>query len=373
MSCRYHCAVRVVIVTDEPFVCRERTLIRRLLVGLADEGVRAQVAVPEEVAHAVELDVVGPVVPFECRGTWLSRQLRAQRLADSILASAPDVPVDIVHVMGGSAWGLASDVARRLRSIVVFEVWRAGLSDRSRAMRVAGDHRVAFFTSSPGIERTLLREGAGLVVRLTPWGVHAPSRPNPVLRPGRPPAIVLAGSGRNTSSFLAAFRGACLTLDEFPDAMLFVDADAARRAGIWKLAQAAGLLDRVSLIDAVEERRDLVVRNDILLYPDHRGEQRTLLLDAMAAGMCVIAHADPLVTCLIPDQTARVLNDPSEEIWSAELRRALKLPNEARALGLSARERIRTDYRATNHVRSVLDGYEWLTTSDAVAFRETAR
>jgi glycosyltransferase involved in cell wall biosynthesis len=184
---------------------------------------------------------------------------------------------------------------------------------------------------------------------------------------------VIAGGGRSAAAFVAAFRGAIDVLGERSDAMLFVDADAARRTGVWRLAREAHLLDRVSLIDAVEERRDLVVRNDILMYPDHRGEQRTLLLDAMGAGMYVIAHADPLVQCLIPDQTARVLHDPSAEIWAAELRRALDEQNATRALGMSARERIRSDYRASNHVRSVVDGYEWLTSADAMPFRDSAR
>lgn len=369
----YHPPVRVLLITDQHFVTRERAMIRRLLVGLADEGVYAQIAVPAAVAPDLELDVVAPVVPFEAAGSVFSRPLRAERLVERSKLSSPDRAIDIVHVLGGSAWTLAAAVAQRLGAIAVFEVWRAGLTERARAMRIAAEHAVAFFTPSPGIERALLREGAGLIARLTPWGVHVPAKANPVLREGRPPSIVLAGGGRAGASFVTAFRGVCDVLSRHHDAMLFVDADAAGRNNLYRLTREASLLDRVSFIDAVEERRELVVRNDILLYPEHRGEQRTFLLDAMGAGMAVIAHADPLVAALLPDQTARVLDNPTSELWASELQRLLEDPPKARTLGLSARDRIRSEYRATTHIRSVLDGYEWLTSADAMPFRENAR
>ncbi|GAB4382978.1 MAG: hypothetical protein Kow0022_01660 [Phycisphaerales bacterium] len=360
--------MQTLVIADHAFVLRERSLIRRVLVGLADEGLRVRCAIPRSLEESINLDVITDVVGYEDRGLVLSRSARVQRLLARLSAiDGEDPQLDIVHVFGGSAWNFGIDLAKRTNALAALEVWRPGLADRARALR-SGDARVAFFAPSPGIERALLKEGAGLLVRLTPWGVHLPKAAHPVLRPGRAASIMLAGSGRNRASFLGAFVGACNVVAKRAETMLFVDADAASRTGLWKHARQAGILDRVSLIDAAEERRDLVVRADILLYPDNRGEQRTLLLDAMASGMAVIASADPMVAALVPDQTARVLKDPSPETWEAELHRLLENPDQARALAQSARERIRLDFRASTHIRSIVDAYEWLTSPDTIPF-----
>lgn len=360
--------MQTLVIADHAFVMRERSLIRRVLVGLADEGLRVRCAIPRSFEESVNLDVITDVIGYDDRGLTLSRSARVNRLLARLRALEGDDPgLDIVHVFGGSAWSFGIDLARRTHALAALEVWRPGLADRARAFR-SGDARVAFFAPSPGIERALLKEGAGLLVRLTPWGVHLPMSAHPVLRPDRVASIMLAGSGRNQSGFLSAFVGACKVVAAREDTMLFVDADAALRAGLWKHARQAGVLDRVSLIDATEDRRELVVRADILLYPDNRGEQRTFLLDAMASGMAIIACADPMTASLIPDQTARILKDPSPETWESELRRLLENPDEARTLGRSARERIRLDFRASTHIRSIVDAYEWLTSPSAIPF-----
>lgn len=355
--------MRSLIIADHAFVMRERALLSRLNIGLADEGVRAACAVPTSLVERVAPDFpVEPVVGYEEGSVILSRTPRINRFLDRLRAHDRErTKYDIVHAFGGGVWGLALDIARRLNALAVLEVWRPGLAERARNLR--SKQRIAFFAPSPGIERLLLREGAGLTVRLAPWGVRSTRTPNTILREGRAPSLVLIGSGRDAAATTAAFLGAAAAMRTHPTMMLFVDADAARRTPIWKLARQEHLVDRVSIIDAVEERRDLVIRCDILLYPDARGEQRTVLLDAMGAGMAAITRADPIISAIVPDITARVLDEPTADTWEAQINRLIDQPDTARALGRTARERIRNEFRATSHVRSVLDGYEWLQSS----------
>jgi hypothetical protein len=358
--------VRSLIIADRAFVMRERALLSRLDIGLADEGVRVAAAVPIGLLDRVQADFpVEPVVGYEEGSVIFSRTPRINRFLETLRAKDRErADYDIVHAFGGSVWGIALELGRRLDALTVLEVWRPGMAERARSLR--SNQRIAFFAPSPGIERLLLREGAGLTVRLTPWGVRSTKAPNPILREQRAASLVLVGSGRDTAAITAAFHGACRAMRDHPGTMLFVDADAALRAPIWKLARQEDLVDRVSIIDALEERRDLVIRCDIMLYPESRGEQRTVLLDAMGAGMAVIARADPMIGALVPDVTARVLTDPTAETWAAEINRLVENPVQARTLGRTARERIRNEFRATTHVRSVLDAYEWLQSSRAI-------
>jgi glycosyltransferase involved in cell wall biosynthesis len=359
--------VRSLILADRAFVNRERALLSRLSMGLADDGVRVSAALPISLIERTQNDFpVGPVIGYEDTGVFLSRSPRVTRFIERLRAPDRDkTQFDIIHAFGGSAWNFALDLGRRLDALTVLEVWRPGLADRACSLR-SGTQRVSFFAPSPGIERLLLKEGAGLTVRLTQWGVWATKSPNPIMREERAPSIVLIASGRDSSAVTAAFLGAASVLRSHSQVMLFVDADAARRSPIWKLARQEDIVDRVSIIDAVEERRDLVIRCDLLLYPEARGEQRSVIYDAMGAGMAVIAAADPMNPALIPDVTARVLSDPGAEMWNTEIARLIDQPEVARGLGRSARDRIRNDFRATSHIRSVLEAYEWLLSSKPI-------
>lgn len=356
--------MRSLILADRAFVMRERALLSRLSMGLADDGVRVSAALPLSLIERAQNDFpVGPLIGYEDSGVFLSRSPRVTRFMERLRSLDRDkTQFDIVHAFGGAAWNFALDLGRRLDALTVLEVWRPGLADRARSLR-SGTQRVSFFAPSPGIERLLLKEGAGLTVRLTQWGVWATKSPNPVMREHRSPSMVLIASGRDSSAVTVAFLGACAVLRTNPEIMLFVDADAARRSPVWKLARQENLVDRVSIIDSVEERRDLVIRCDLLLYPEARGEQRSVIYDAMGAGMAVIAAADPMNPALIPNVTARVLTNPDTEMWTTEIRRLVDQPDLAREIGRSARDRIRNDFRATAHIRSVLEAYEWLSSS----------
>ncbi|MEZ6233084.1 MAG: hypothetical protein R3B68_02735 [Phycisphaerales bacterium] len=63
------------------------------------------------------------------------------------------------------------------------------------------------------------------------------------------------------------------------------------RAGLWKVLQARND-GAASLIENVEANRALVLYGDVLLVPEALGERRTIVLDAMGAGMAVLAAAD---------------------------------------------------------------------------------
>src|SRR5690606_5421874 len=125
-------------------------------------------------------------------------------------------------------------------------------------------------------------------------------------------------------------------------------------------------LQRFSLAPNLEGRREPVLRGDLLLLPEALGEHRSIALDAMAAGMAVVALADPYVGSLIDGRTAALVKEPGADLWAAALSPLLEAADAAHALGERAREFVRTERRASVHVASLVDGYEWLTSSQSL-------
>ena len=115
----------------------------------------------------------------------------------------------------------------------------------------------------------------------------------------------------------------------------------------------------------MEDRRELVLRSDMLIYPDDRHEQRTLLLDAMGHGLVVVAANDERVSILINHETALLVESPTKDEWQRQISSMLDQPDEARRLARSARLYIQQHRRSGVHIASLVDAYAWMTESGA--------
>ncbi len=364
--------MRVLVLADEMFASREKPLLTRLEVGLADEGIGSIHAVPETL-HVVEgAELFTRSVTYEAHGWAVTRRVRARhlvrKLRELLGEEEAEHPIDIVHVFGGSVWELGLEIGRQLEAVVALEVWRAGLVGRAAGVEQEDPIGPVFMAPDVTIERALRAQKLSGTVRTTPWGVHVSDDPRAILPPNRAVSVMLVGTGRESRPFCAALEGVLRLLKRHPDLMVFMDARAAHRSGAFLLAQKLKLGDHLSLIEDLEARRDLLLQGDILIIPEAGGEQRSILLDAMASAMIVIARDDPGVSALIEGRTARLVNNSSVESWEQAVGAMLDNPQIAAALTHSARAYIREHRLASAHIASVLQAYSWIASSDRLPF-----
>jgi len=358
--------MHVLLLADAPFAEHERALLERISAGLTGEGIRVTLAIPKQTGATFSM-VTDPI-RYSDRGLIFTQRIRAEQVAEAIAGpgKSPAGLVDVVHAFGGAAWAMGATLAEIFGAALAYEIWRGGLVDRAASLRHQPGLVVSFFAPDRPIERALASGEAGMTSRLTPWGAIAPPKPTPVLREGQTPSVVFLSSGRDAEPCRAAFDGVCQVVRESQDVMVFVASESVKRAGLWKMAERAGVLDRLTLIDRLEDRRDLVLLSDIVIHPDARHEQRTILLDAMASGLVIIAAPDPMVSVIMPGITASIPDTVSSGGWHDALEKALRDRDASVALGLSAREHIRQTRRASAHIASLVDAYTWLTGSDAI-------
>ncbi len=351
--------MRALILADEIFASRERSLLARLEIGLADEGVRIVHAMPDSLREEPPRGVYSQVVRYSLRTLSFARHLAAKRLIAAIhdLDRGEAVPpIEVIHVFGGSAWQLGLDVAHQLGIGAVLEIWRAGLVERARAIKPESNAPLLLAPDTT-IERALHAGPETAPVRLAPWGVISPPSPHPILVPGRTVSVMLVGTGRDSHAFVTALEGLAVAVRKFPDMLVFCDALAVRQAGLWPLARKLGLLPYLTLIEELEGRRDLLLTGDVLIQPDAHGEQRSIVLEAFAAGMVVVALADPMVSTLQDGHTARLVSHPEMGEWAKVLTDVLSDSSRARAIGQQAHDFVRRERKASDHVRAVLAAY----------------
>ena len=367
--------MRAVVLADESFAARERALLSRLEIGLVDEGLRVVHAIPVGAESWYQPEVFSHLVTYAAEGIGFCLRWRVQKLLKEIRdrSEAVDSDPDIIHVFGHPAWEVAIELARQTRASLAFEIWSAELIGPATRLRLPGElPPPVFFVPDPAIERALRAEDPGILVRLTPWGVHASTPAREILRPGKAVSVMVDASGRAAAAVKSALEGLAAAAVRAPELMIFAESDAIQLAGLWPMVRRFGLADRFTLIPDLEARRELSLRGDILCLPDGRGEFRSLTLDAMAAGMLVVASADPLISILLEGRTAKLIDKSASERWAAAITWALDDRDAARRLASSAREHIRTTARPSGHVASVVDAYEWMTSRESIPFQPPA-
>lgn len=363
--------MRVLILADTLFASREKPLLSLLEMGLADEGVQVFQAVPESVAPTMDAEVFASRVTYSPRVPRLFRSLGVRRLVDALRqVEKLDEPedIDIVHVLGGAAWDLGLALSRELDAGLALDVWRTGLIARAAEVKTIEDDRITLLAADSSAAESIRAAlatpesrrasplGRKRVVE-APWGVLA-GDVRPVLTRERALSMMIVGSGRATDHYAALLTGLAPLLANYPDAQIFCDAHAARRANLWPIARRLRLLGNLSLIEDLESRRDLLLAGDLLLYPEAAGEQRSVLLDAMASGVLVIAARDPSVQLLLDNTTARLVDPKSATVWQGALSELLGDVEGSRKLAASARAHIEQHRKASVYIRRVLDAYD---------------
>lgn len=366
--------MKVLILADEIFAMRERAMLSRLELGLADEGVRVIHGVPAELLGVEAGSMFSRAVGYESSRIGPFRRMLARRLAEEIQdpdADEDDQPVSIVHVFGGSVWDLALDVAMELKSDVAIELWRPALRERADQVLMTwkGPSVPVFTVPDPALEKQVRELSPKLTVRSTPWGVHTEDSNHTLLPKDRVPTAVIIGGGHDREACTAALTGLAQAIPHHRDLMVFIDSRVVRRGDLWPVCKRLGLLPSISLIEDIEARRDLLTQADLLIVPEARGENHSVVLEAMAAPMAVVALADPAVGSLVDGRSARLIRRVDSGEWASVIREMLSDAEGTNRLAQSAREFVRAERGAFKHIKSVLETYQWMTSKASIPIR----
>jgi hypothetical protein len=114
------------LIIDHERLVRERALLERASLGLAEHGCRVTAIIPQaariedEPEANLPLTAAGHIWARMKVPPWM-RRVRARRVADALASSEPE----LLHVVGEDAWSLGLDLAKVLDRPVTLDVWSA--------------------------------------------------------------------------------------------------------------------------------------------------------------------------------------------------------------------------------------------------------
>ncbi|MBL8764043.1 MAG: glycosyltransferase [Phycisphaerae bacterium] len=403
--------MRVLMLSDRSYATRERSMLFRLEVGLADEGVRVVHAVPRGCASAGDGSLSdggggkafageedgssGPAgagtsvlyaieIEHDSTGWPLLRGAAAETLLESIARAVelggpgPSQPlVDVVHVFARDPATLvfAAEVARRAGSPALLEIGEPDLIETGARLAYRARHGepeaggVVLLAADEPMRAAIERVGRSRrwegsespLARLVPWGVHATSgvfRERSGQEAGGPDTLALVGLEGNEEELRSVLAGAARLTAGGRELLLFMDSDETSASGAWAMCRRLGLVERVTLVGGLECRRDLLLRAGVLAHPVARGRHRSVTLDAMASGMPVVARRDPMIEWLDdPGLVLHVAEPGGENDWARALDAAMRPDRGAGERIERAFRYVSSRRQAHAHVRAVLDAY----------------
>ena len=351
--------MHVAMIIDEERLLHEQLMLNRLVIGLIDHGAQVTRIIPD-VVSAETIDAgeqriaLTPRIQIPMRVLPWMRRTRAERLAEV----ADQRPFDLVYAVGEQAWSIGLDLSRTIEQPLALNVWAASLIRRVPRARHQG--RIGcYITPTPTLASKLGRRVERDLVSMVPMGVSVPREPRNVLAE-RENAIGLAviGGGRDTSAYESLLAALSRIVREWPQVQIVLELRGPRAHEIWRQARRLDLLSHISTISDAAHHRSLLTRCDGLLIPERSGEMNSLILDAMAMGLPVVANEDANLDMLCPEAGTRLLDDPSPDSWYRNISTLIKNPEDARAAGMKGRDLVARRYRSIDQVERLMQTFE---------------
>jgi len=247
------------------------------------------------------------------------------------------------------------------RDAVRFRLMARVLATRASRVIAVSHSAAQHFTNRSGAGRRLvttlhngielerfLRPHPGAAARLrSDLGVPETSRFVVTVAVLRPP--------KGIDDLIAALPGVVLGV---PDTHLVVVGDGPARPDLEQAVAAHGVAGRVHFLGHRADVDEVLAAADVFVLPSHTEALPTVLIEAMAAGLPVVATTVGGIPEMVERGSSALLVPPHQpELLAEAITRVLTSPLQAAAMGTAGRRLARTRFDLNRQVGSLVDEY----------------
>lgn len=364
--------MKTAIFATPPWLKREATVIRRLVIGLIGEMIQVSQIMPYSFEMSGDGDkggITGNVLRYEYTTFSLLRDYRLRRMIPEFQA----LDADVLHAMDVRMYASVVKLARELKLPMVCSLWSDLDMDR---IKLAPDVPQIFCVPTKPLGDILIKElGSATKVTVTRPGIYTSSEDiDPPLRnPKEMMCILVVGDGKRDEYYQAMFEGFARIEQKMPQVMFFLHAARGDPHQLWSLASKLGLLSHITMIPSDTDIRSLLVQADIIIQPQPNRVVRTLLLEGMAAERPVIAAECPALDYLVDNESAMILAGSDAEYWEHLFKDIVNNPAPYIALGKLAKNYVKEHHSASKYIDTVIDSYKQVVTPEPIPFQSSSR
>ncbi|MDF1836532.1 MAG: glycosyltransferase family 4 protein [Planctomycetota bacterium] len=319
-----------------------------LIDGLVERGHTCTVvAQPDSLVEKAAKERNLRTVSVRMRGDW--DYLAVRRISWALSAAQPDV----VHLHTGRANWLGGWAAKRegIPAISTRRMDRRVKNNR-KSRRIYGSFVQHTAAISPAVLRQLHEGGVPPERSELIWSVVDPSK----LQPSRPRGEMRKELGLEESQSTVLAAGALVARKGFDclieaiarvesRPMLCIAGEGPAQDELWDLALGLGLSDRVKLLGKRKDMPDLLGAADLFAMPSRAEGLGIAALEAMAAGLPVLAsEVGGLQDLVLHGETGRLLHAGDVPAWAVAIGQTLADPAETRRMGAAGKERVERSF-----------------------------
>jgi glycosyltransferase involved in cell wall biosynthesis len=183
--------------------------------------------------------------------------------------------------------------------------------------------------------------------------------------------LAVMGGCEDLRAYDAMLAGLASTVRDFPGAHVVVELCGPRSHDVWRLAQKYELLGSISGIDDAAQHRSLLTQCDVMLLPEQRGVLTSLMLEAMAGGMPVVAREDPFLDVVEDGESGVIVSSDDAQEWARAVHSLLANPERARRLGMEGRRLVGERHGSAQQISRLAATLEWICGSGAYPFAKS--
>jgi glycosyltransferase involved in cell wall biosynthesis len=151
------------------------------------------------------------------------------------------------------------------------------------------------------------------------------------------PFVLYSGPIRENPALMDLVAAWPIVLQRWPSARLWLAGDATGADSLWNEIRQADLTDSIILPGSFDQFDDLLPAVNVYVHAAHEAASSLTMLEAMAAGVPVVANRTPLSESLLDDEVDALLTPPGEHAALADaMVRVLADPSLANRLAEAA-------------------------------------
>jgi glycosyltransferase involved in cell wall biosynthesis len=132
------------------------------------------------------------------------------------------------------------------------------------------------------------------------------------------PFVLYSGPIRENPALLDLVAAWPIVLQRRPSARLWLAGDATGADSLWNEIQQADLTDSIILPGSFDHFDDLLPAVNVYVHAAHQSAPSLTMLQAMAAGVPIVANRTPLTESLLDDEADALLTPPGDHAALAE-------------------------------------------------------
>jgi glycosyltransferase involved in cell wall biosynthesis len=347
--------MHLALVIDPDRLVQDGAALQRLAVALVAEGVRVRRVLPTARDDAPLARLI-PVSTYDFAGSPLFRASRLGALSSELEEDKPDAFVSF----GPRAFEAAAELARDLDAGLVAMVSTA------TPLRRHADRLDLVGTSTGPVALRAARVVGDDLTTVLPLGVATPDGG----RTPPPPAegIAIAGPARDDGAYRAVFSAIASLMPTMPDLQVAIELPPGHDPKLWTLARELRVQRVLNGVTSLESIRPLALACGVVALPEAVGGTRSIVLEAMAIGRCVVALEDPMADHLIDGVTALVAAERDARVWGTLLSAGLRGTEVSARIGAEASVRTAARFGSARCAAQLAQACETVVRGPAIPF-----